>query len=42
MTDLLQVVPMTCRPWLKALPPVLVVQLKRFEYMASTNSHHVS
>ena len=26
---------MTSRPWLKALPPVLVIQLKRFEYSAS-------
>jgi ubiquitin C-terminal hydrolase len=30
-----RVVPMSSRTWLKALPPVLVVQLKRFEYSAS-------
>jgi len=29
---------MLSRPWLKALPPVLVVQLKRFEYSASGES----
>jgi hypothetical protein len=29
---------MSSRPWLKALPPVLVIQLKRFEYSASGES----
>jgi len=30
-------VPMTYRPWLTALPPVLVIQLKRFEYQPKTS-----
>lgn len=32
-------VPMNTRPWLKNLPPILVIQLKRFEYSMVTNEH---
>jgi ubiquitin carboxyl-terminal hydrolase 22/27/51 len=31
-------VSMNSRPWLTALPPVLVIQLKRFEYQAAVNN----
>lgn len=32
-------VTLTARPWLISLPPILIVQLKRFEYLPGVGSH---